>query len=440
VSALTANSPIAQQSGIHPVPVMRAVLSVATASFLIVLVGFALGVRGPDSTCLILAALAITIGCIPIALDMGRPQAERHIFLSMLAIVYTIGYVMPVFVHYIPAVGPMDPPAMIQTSLLPHDIARGQWVAIVALLSLYVGYALPVRPFIQPILPTRIHEWRLGASLFAICVFISLGWFIFLGSNFGIVPRNLGNGVLGSFAKATSFGPALMMATYIRYRSRTALLLLSIIVPVTMAINFMTGSKSLTIMPAVMCVLTWVILERRIRMRWAVAGFLAIVLLYPVARFWRSDILLENTLTIGHVLGDPLPALSRTSNFLSSGRLSDYLVYGLEATSRRLDAIGVTSVIIRDTPSISPFQNGRTLALIPIAYIPRALWPEKPIITAAVIVMSTTPLALQAGVVMAINAPTFMFIPLGLMHILVRSFGGTRRAVYSPEKSPSETV
>ena len=168
--------------------------------------------------------------------------------------------------------------------------------------------------------------------------------------------------------------------------------------------------------------------------------------------------------------------------------------------------IGVTSVIIRDTPSVSPFQNGRTLALIPIAYIPRALWPEKPIITighwvadaylpygylldtklgstwvgefylnrgtpvvvigmmvmgmllklahevlmrpnasipiitAAVIVMSTAPLALQGGVLMAINSPIFMFIPLALMHVLVRSFGGTRRAIHSPGKLPSETV
>jgi hypothetical protein len=281
---------------------------------------------------------------------------------------------------------------------------------------------------------------------------------------------------------------------------------LSIIVPITMALNFMTGSKRLTVMPAVMCVLTWVILERRIRMRWVVAGFLAIVLIYPVARFWREDVLLMNTLTIGHVLQDPLPALSRTSNFLSSGQMSDYLVYGLEMTGRRFDAIGVTSVIVRDTPSISPFQNGRTLALIPIAYIPRALWPGKPVITigrwvsdayvpqgylldtnlgptwvgefylnrgvpvvvigmivmgmllklaheillrpnpsipiiaAAAIVMSTASLALQGGVVMATNEPIFMLFPLALVHILVRSFGGTRRMINTPEKSSTLTA
>ena len=56
-------------------------------------------------------------------------------------------------------------------------------------------------------------------------------------------------------------------------------------------------------------------------------------------------------------------------------------VDGFDAASRRLDAIGVVSVIVRDTPSVSPFQNGRTLALIPVAYVPRVLWPGKPVIT-----------------------------------------------------------
>jgi hypothetical protein len=75
---------------------------------------------------------------------------------------------------------------------------------------------------------------------------------------------------------------------------------------------------------------------------------------------------------------NPGYTLSAISKYVGSGDASEHLLVGLEATSHRLDGLGIASVIIRDTPSVSPFQNGRTLGLFFVAFVPRMLWPEKP--------------------------------------------------------------
>jgi len=482
-----------RNASFDPIPMVTIGLGITSVCILALMIGLASGVEGDDVPMMLWALVTVIIGFAPLALDAGRPMEDRHVFLSMLAIVYTAGFVMPIFVHYIPAVGPTDPPALADTNLWPSHIATGQWIAIIGLLAFYAGYALPIRRAVRQVLPKSGYEWGHTAGVTATVMLVFFGWFVFLGRNFGLIPAALGSGVLGGIANATTFSPSLLMALYLKYRSRSALFLLITIVPTTTLIMFMTGSKRAALLPAAMVVLTWVIVDRRIKIRWIVAGFLALILLYPVAHFWRQDILQANTLTIGDVLLNPGPAITRTGDFLASGRVGDYFADGFDAASRRLDAIGVVSVIVRDTPSVSPFQNGRTLALIPVAYVPRVLWPGKPVITigqwvteayvpsghllesnlgttwvgefylnwgvtmvilgmlllgvmlrfahealmrvgatvplivAATIVISQSSLALQGGVVVAVNGPIFTMIPLVGVHLVMRFFGGMER-------------
>jgi len=490
----------------NPIPAAAIGVGIACVCLIVLIFGLALGVDGNDFPMLLWASLTILVGLAPVVLDAGRPRSRRHIFLSVLAAGFTVGVVLPIFFHYIPAVGPMDPPAMDGTNVLPHDIAKAQWISLLGLLALYAGYAVPNRQLVQPLLPRSGFEWTQGAAIGATLLLVLTGWFVILGSTFGLIPGWLGSGVLGGIASATTFSSSLLVAIYFRYRSRLAVLLLATIVPATSLINFMTGSKRATLLPIAMVVLTWVILERRIRISWVLGGLLAVVLIYPTAQFWREDVLQSNTLTLGDVLLDPLPAIGRTSDFLASGRVGDYFEQGLESTSRRLDAIGVVSVIVRDTPSVSPFQNGRTLALIPTAYVPRVLWPDKPVITigqwvtetyvpsghllesnlgttwigefylnwgipavlmgmfvlgallriaheglmrprstiplvvAATIVISQSSLALQGGVVIAVNQPIFDMIPLVLVHLMIRIVGAVRRVPLEGDATETATT
>ena len=83
------------------------------------------------------------------------------------------------------------------------------------------------------------------------------------------------------------------------------------------------------------------------------------------------------------ILSDPGRAVGRISGFITGADPGEYMLAGLKATGIRLDALGIATVIVRDTPERVPYQNGRTLALIPISYIPRILWPGKPSIASS---------------------------------------------------------
>ena len=157
----------AHETRTNPTKVLLALFGTLSASLLIIVVGLAVGVHGGDIACLLWAALSVTVAFIPLALDYGRPSKRRHIFLSMVSIAYAINFVVPVLANYIPAVGPMDPAAMEGSNLLPRDIARGQWIAIMGLIAFFGGYALPVQSTMRSVLPNRGYEWAHIPALIA---------------------------------------------------------------------------------------------------------------------------------------------------------------------------------------------------------------------------------------------------------------------------------
>jgi len=52
-----------------------------------------------------------------------------------------------------------------------------------------------------------------------------------------------------------------------------------------------------------------------------------------------------------------------------------------EAAYARMNHLVVTSGVIRDTPALEPFQRGRTYMPLLVKWIPRVVWPNKPIET-----------------------------------------------------------
>ena len=162
---------------------------------------------------------------IPLGRDICRPPGKRHTFLSMVSISYMVNFVLPVFTHYIPAVGPMDPAAMGASNLWPRDIARGEWMAIPGQLCFYAGYAVPIRRFLVPMLPTKLYDWSHRGGLLAASNWIVVGWLLFIGGATGLIPAALGSGWIGGFGSGVFAGSAILAAIYLKYRTPTALLL-----------------------------------------------------------------------------------------------------------------------------------------------------------------------------------------------------------------------
>jgi hypothetical protein len=360
---------------------MRALLGLAAlpiAMLLLFTLGLAFGVHGTDVWILGTALLTAGIALAPLLLDRGLSPERRNIFLSLLCVTFGVFFVGPVFGQYFFFEGvPIGVTHLAIQS--PRDILNAQLTALLGLACMLAGYALPLGSLGAAALPRPTYEWSLGAALGVALVMVPLGWSIFLAGQFGLVPRQLGSGVLGTLASWYYFGIALLTITYRRYRAKPALLLILVFIPPAMLFSFFTGSKTLLLSPLLMVALTHIVMTRSVPLRWVFAGVAVIVFIYPVAQFYREVIQAGNKLGAVQVLRDPIGALTLLGSFVSSFDAATYLRAGLEATSQRLDALGVLTVIVRETPERVPFQGGWTIGYIFLSYVPRVLWPGKPV-------------------------------------------------------------
>jgi hypothetical protein len=342
--------------------------------------GILLGARGWDMAILALALVTGFVALIPLLVDAARQPEQRQILITMVSMVYGLFLVLPVFTQYF-LPNETTPNPLRLYNMASRDIAIGQIATLAGLISLMIGFYSPITRLVSATLPRPKWDWPPAVALAVAMVMLPLGWSIFLGGQFGIFPKAVGSGALGTIASSVFFGISLLTIIYLRHRLKVALILMICVVPPSMLFNFFTGSKRLFLTPAFMIVIGYILMERRIRRSWVIAGVATIVVLYPISEFYRDVILQGYSLRAVEILSDPGRAVGRISGFITGADPGEYMLAGLKATGIRLDALGIATVIVRDTPERVPYQNGRTLALIPISYIPRILWPGKPGVT-----------------------------------------------------------
>jgi hypothetical protein len=350
-----------------------------TAMFLFLL-GIGLGVRGANVGVLALALITSVIALLPLAVGWGLEPERRHVLLTLFGIAYLLFFVMPLLpLHFFLEEKNIGGTTMSLTELLPREIIQGQVAALVGLLAFIGGYAVPIQRLRSRKAPRPRYDWTPQVTVTVAMAMVTTGWVIYLGGQFHLIPKRLGSGALGAVASSTIFGLGLLAIAYLRQGSRLALLLLALAIPPSMAFNALTGSKGRTLLPLLMPALAHILITRRVRTRWLVLLALLLVLMYPAAEIYRYEVLKGFRLGAADVIRNPKRAIAVMGQLGAAYRSFDeYLGHGLSASARRVDGLGRLAVIVRDTPSRVPFQNGRTLALIPMAYIPRIIWPGKP--------------------------------------------------------------
>jgi hypothetical protein len=327
-----------------------------------------------------LLGLAIATGTLILtvtAVDRARPRERRGLLLSIFSFSYACFVVLPVFVFYLGDAGYLPEASPNPIPLTPPVVTRGLLAALVGYAVLLAGYALPLGGMTAKIVPRMRREWSAETALVVALLTIPLGWVVLLGTQIGLIPARAGSGVLGAISSGTTFGIGLIVLCYQRYRWRPALVALALVIPPTMLFNFFTSSKGLFLRPLVMIVIVHVIVTRQLR-AWWIVGFIALMaLMYPVSMAYRNY-MIENRLRAVQVIASPQRAFDLMANMVATSDPADYLKTGINTTARRLDALGILSVILRDSGTRVPFQGGWSLAYIPMSYVPRLVWPGKP--------------------------------------------------------------
>ncbi|MGI9591081.1 MAG: hypothetical protein ACR2P8_06910, partial [Myxococcota bacterium] len=279
-------------------------------------IGVSNGVRGTDVGILGLGIVTGLLGLIPLMFDQLRPVEKRHVLLSLICLAYTLAFAVPVFTEYFLNDRQMTGMAG-WAGIRGSDLLVAQTAALVGLIMFYTGYALPVGPLVGNSLPRARRDWPLIWCLGVALMMIPLGWALFLAGQFRLIPAQAGSGVLGAFASAFYFGIALLTLTWMRYRSHAALVIMVIAVPPTMAIAFLTGSKTLFLSPLMMIAWAYIVETKRIRPIWVLGGVLIIVAIYPLVQFHR-EFMLHGELNAAHLLRNPVGTMAMLSRFIAS--------------------------------------------------------------------------------------------------------------------------
>jgi len=349
----------------------------AVFSAIVAILASAMGGASTDEILMVCVALAtILLALIPVTINHRNPPAQRHVLLMVFALSWACFYAFPLFTQYFLG-DPLQESVAKLLNLDTGDILIGQAVAMLGLACLYVGYVYPLGRYVGGLFPRPTKEWPHPTALFIAITMIFLGWTVFLGQTVGLIPRSFGSGVLGTIASSMYFGIGLLAIIHIRYRSQPAQILMFLLVPLTMAIAFLTGSKRFALSPLIVIVIVYIVIERRLRLRWVLGGLFALIMLYPLTEFWRG-VAWGGTTTLIQWILDPGRVIDILGSLIAASDFGDYFTRGLIATGNRLDLLGITTIIVRDTPSRVPYQDGWSLAYIPLSFIPRIIWAGKP--------------------------------------------------------------
>jgi len=360
-----------------PLIVMARLISVLLGGFLSFGLGLLIGIP-PDRVALFGLTIAMaTLMFTVVAVDRSLPRNRRNLLLSVFSLAYAVRFVLPALVFHVGGGGYPPDTEPNPIPLTADALTTGMFAGLVSYLLLLVGFALPIGVLASDSVPHMRREWSAESTLVVAFLLIVLGWPVLLASNFGLIPQRAGSGFLGSIAVGTTVGIGMIALCYQRYRSPAALMLLALLTPPTMFFNFFSSSKLLFLSPILLIVIVNVVVTRRLRAWWVVAGVVVMMLFYPIANAYR-EYMLNNELTAVQIMAKPQTAFRLMSRVASAAYSKDYLLDGLQATAIRLDGLGILSVIVRDAGTRVPFQDGWTLAYIPMTYIPRLLWPDKP--------------------------------------------------------------
>ncbi|MCR9095933.1 MAG: O-antigen polysaccharide polymerase Wzy family protein [bacterium] len=346
--------------------------------FVLLIIGAARGYSGDVMTIWVLGTVTLSLGLIPIAVNNSLPRGRGHVLIAFLALIYGGYFGMPALVRYAPEGGNAVPGSMGDQFVVAQDVVSAQWIALMGLVALLLAYANPALGAAIRRLPPLRHDWPTGTTTAVATGMLVVGWAFTVVLAAAASSSGLGSGFSSTLSSAQLFALILLVREWELRRNRGMLIALLVLVPIATIFGALTGSKREALNAVAIVVITRMVIKETIGWRWVVLGVLGIAILYPFNRYYQDYLIGGARTSAVEALADPGRIVNSLSRFVAESNVFDLLEEGLDATALRIDGLGVTSVIVRETPGLVPYQNGRTIALIFVAPIPRAIWPDKP--------------------------------------------------------------
>lgn len=295
-------------------------------------------------------------------------------------------------------------------------------VSIIGLLVFWMGYHARLGKAIAYSLPTLPRKWsRVRAFPIALICFV-VGWglrILLMASQAGGIGAWLRANKYVELAQAqgtmyisiiSGLATVGLLITFVlarRNKNRRYLFLFTLFLIPELAFRFVSGSRAQFIFFLLaLLVASYMTSERGYKVsmryiRWAVALVLLLVFLFPLFSIIRGGIASSGI-------------LARTSNFWKDPTALFELVW---ARQHGLDSL---AVVIGRVPDEEPYTLGSELSFILVSWIPRALWPQKPIISVGKIFYEKFyPPIFHEGTAVAVTLPGEFYWDFGLAGVIM---------------------
>jgi hypothetical protein len=143
--------------------------------------------------------------------------------------------------------------------------------------------------------------------------------------------------------------------------------------------NFLSGAREKTLIPFIAMLLVYVVYRNRIPWKFLAAMLLPAILLMGFMDLYRQTV--RRFSDVDRIsFTQVLAALGRAKDYSETRGFVSTFVLGLN----RMSDLESISEIYRNVPEIHPYLEGETYERIPYSLIPRALWPDKPVLLTGV--------------------------------------------------------
>jgi hypothetical protein len=197
-----------------------------------------------------------------------------------------------------------------------------------------------------------------------------------------VIPGTAEIPTLGQFAKLIPFisvGLLIMVSMTNRLGWFERILLYVVVIPVELIFRLNSGAVYEPLLLVIFIFFARWIITRRINWVIILAGMTIFTVFNPI-KFQYRDVVWYSS------AGKEMSAPDKLSLFMSlavdywfSGNVaSDEVATNLRS---RLNHLALAAIVTEATPDYVPYWNGETLELGLVAFIPRFLWPNKPVVT-----------------------------------------------------------